>query len=354
MVDGTCSSGLTKANPLQSPPACTDVDPQPTAGVVHASVPDHERPFAKEVLSGSLVTAKPPGEIPLASTAETRVLSVSSQDRLPPDYRMRYPRLQAVVTRSTGCDRLPLAQMREEGIRAYHLDGYATQSVAQHTLLLLLALLRRLPEAGRLTQGTGQAHAGQPRWDRSFLQGRHLDEVTIGVVGTGRIGSRVVRLLTGLGGRTIGYDIAPNAELARREGFRYADSLHDLLSHTDAVTIHVPLTSQTHKMIGREALSLMRRQAVLVNTARGDIIDQTAVAAALQEKRLAGYAADVLPGEPEPGDLPRFQHFDNVVMTPHLAAYDGHALRSRYETTARVVRCLLAQEETALAPYRAY
>lgn len=305
-------------------------------------------------MPGAFITEHPPASIPAEPAARTRVLTVSSQDDLPTDLLDRFPRLQAVVTRSTGCDRLPLARMHEQGIHAYHLNGYATESVAQHTLMLILALLRRLPEASGVTKGWDPVRPGPPRWDRSMLQGRNLDEVTIGVLGTGRIGSRMVRLLSALGATTRGYDIAPDSSLDRVAGFAYVESLQTLLRTSDVLTIHVPLTPQTHALIARDELRQLPAGALVVNTARGAIVDQEAVAGCLDNQSLSGYAADVLPGEPEPGDLDRFHGFTNVVLTPHLAAYDGHALRSRYETTARVAGWVLAGDEDALGPYRAY
>lgn len=323
----------------------------PFAGTVHASVPVHEHDWAQRALPGSTILQGPPGSCPLGVRSEARILSVSSQDRLDGSLLEEWPGLEAVVTRSTGCDRLPLAELEKRGVEAFHLDGYATKSVAQHTLMFLLMLLRRVPEATTMTRGRSRTQ-GKPVWDRSRLQGRNLDEVTVGVLGTGRIGSRVVRLLSGLGAKTVGYDIAPDASLCEVAGFRYSDSFEGLLAASDALTVHVPLTDKTRSMIDQAALQRLPRGAVLLNTARGEVVDQRAVIEALESGALAGYAADVLPGEPDPPGLARFQDRDRVVLTPHLAAYDAHALRARYETTASVIRSFFAGDPQGLQPHR--
>ncbi len=310
-------------------------------GSLHASVPRHEMAWAERVLPGAAIIQGPVEDCPARLRPNVRVLTVSSQDRVDPALLDRFPALQAVVTRSTGCDRLPLAELEERGVRAFHLDGYATESVAQHALMFLLMLLRRVPEAVARTRGAPAPGAREPRWDRSDLQGRNLDEVTVGVLGTGRIGSRVVRMLSALQVSTVGHDITPDPSLQDVAGFRYARSLPPLLAASDALTIHVPLTAATRAMINADTIKQLPTGAVLVNTARGDVVDQRAVADALRSGELAGYAADVLPGEPDPPELARFQETRRVVLTPHLAAYDNRALMARYEATAFVTRHIL-------------
>ncbi len=246
--------------------------------------------------------------------------------------------LEGIVTRSDGFDHLPLRWMRENGVRGYHLGGYATESVAHHALMFMLMLLRRVPEAGGVVGGMS------PVWDRSSLMGRHLEDVTVGVLGVGRIGSKVASLVSGLGGRVVGFDIDPDPRLEVLEGFRFVSSLDALLERSDVLSLHVPLDSSTRGLIGDEALAMLPEGACLVNTARGGIVDHDAVVEALWADRLGGYATDVLPGEPTPPDLERLAGLERVVVTPHLAAYDERTVDARYARTARIVDALVTGE----------
>lgn len=182
---------------------------------------------------------------------------------------------------------------------------------------------------------------------------RGLDELTVGVLGTGRIGGGLARRLTRMGVRVIGYDLVPDAALAELPGFAYTGSLDDLLARADVLSLHVPLTAATRGLLDEARLARLPRGALLVNTARGAVVDQAAVLAALEAGELGGYAADVLPGEPAPPDLARFRGHPRTILTPHTAAYDRRALAARYATTARIVRALQAGDHAALTPYLA-
>ncbi len=309
--------------------------------VVLVSVPDRERPYVDELLPGSVVLADRLSPRLAAEHAATRVLSVMVHDAVDAESLDGFDGLDAVVTRSAGFDHLPLDWFRKHGVPAYALGGYSTTSVAHLTVAMILGLLYRIPEAMAQTQGAFRGGRGAPGWDRSALAGRHLEEVTVGVVGTGRIGSHVVRTLTAMGAHVAGFDIEPDEAVAATPGFEYVDSLDALLESSHVVTLHVPLTARTGGMIGPEELARMPEGSVLVNTCRGEVVDQAAVEHALKDGRLAGYAADTMPGEPDPPDLARFADRQDVLLTPHLAAYNPFTIRARYETTARIVRAVL-------------
>ncbi|MEA3202181.1 MAG: (S)-sulfolactate dehydrogenase [Thermoplasmata archaeon] len=292
--------------------------------VLVTSVPREERALAEASLPGARIVAAPLG--PSMGERGVRVLCVSYADRVTRDTLAAFPDLEAVVTRSDGFDHLPLAD-----VACYHLGDYAADPVASLAVTFLMMLARRVPEAAARTR------AGS--WRRDGLVSRELDELRVGVLGAGRIGERVLRQLAELGVDAWAYDIKP------RPGFRMAESLDALLEGSDALSVHVPLDAATRGMIGARELALLRAPALLVNTSRGAVVDQAAVAEALRAGRLAGYAADVLPGEPEPAeDLARFAGLDNVVLTPHVAAYDRRTVRERYQRTGRIVAALLRGE----------
>lgn len=306
--------------------------------VVSTSVFGHEERFARAHLPGTCLLEDSLSSQVARAHADARVLTVMIHDHVEVEALEVFRALEGIVTRSDGFDHLPLRWMRENGVRGYHLGGYATESVAHHALMFMLMLLRRVPEAGGVVGGMS------PVWDRSSLMGRHLEDVTVGVLGVGRIGSKVASLVSGLGGRVVGFDIDPDPRLEVLEGFRFVSSLDALLERSDVLSLHVPLDSSTRGLIGDEALAMLPEGACLVNTARGGIVDHDAVVEALWADRLGGYATDVLPGEPTPPDLERLAGLERVVVTPHLAAYDERTVDARYARTARIVDALVTGE----------
>lgn len=320
--------------------------------VVLVSVPDRERVYVDEALPGATVLAGRLSRGLAAAHADARVLSVMVHDPVDADVLDVFERLDAVVTRSAGFDHLPVDWFRTRGVPAYALGGYSTTSVAHLTVGLILSLLYRVPEAMTMTQGTFRGGSAPPGWDRSGLSGRHLHEVVVGVVGTGRIGGHVVRTLSAMGGRVLGYDIEPDDALSPTSGFDYVGTLDALLESSDVLSLHVPLTERTRGMIGADELARLPEGAVVVNTCRGEVVDQAAVERALAAGRLAGYASDTMPGEPEVPELARFADRPEVILTPHLAAYNPFTIRARYAATARIVRALLDERPQDVAEFR--
>ncbi len=315
----------------------------PFEAVWSTSVPAHDADLAARTLPGcettrsSIQDSQPPAR-------RVRVLTCAVHDRLTAEMLERLPELEAVVTRSDGYDHLPLDALRDRSVAAYHLEGYATHSVARLALALLLALLRRVPEADH------RLHGGAGSWTRDPFVGRDLDDVTVGVLGAGRIGAALARMVHALGGTVLTHD--PVRDPALDDAVAWADDLDDLLRRSDALSVHVPLTDTTRNLLDADRLALLPPDAVLVNTARGAVVDQAAVEDALRVGRLAGYAADVLPDEPDPPDLARFADLPNVVLTPHLGAHNASALRRRWEATATVARAVLEGRAQDVATYR--
>lgn len=309
--------------------------------LVLVRVPHHDHALAARILPEARLDGGPLDATTAKRFPGCRVLSVMIHDAVSPDVLARFPRLEAVITRSDGYDHLPEAWMQKQGVAGYHLEGYATGSVAQITLSFIIALLHRIQEAAqRLRTGP---------WTRDPFVGRDLREVTVGILGTGRIGGEVARHLLAMGADVVAHDPAPEA---RVPGVRYLDGLPALGAASDVLTLHVPLTDVTRGCIDREALSHLPDGALLVNAARGEVVDQDAVLDALASGRLAGYAADVLPGEPEPPALPDLLDHPNVIVTPHLGAHNTYTIQERYRTTAHIARAVLAGDLGAVANYR--
>jgi glyoxylate reductase len=209
------------------------------------------------------------------------------------------PQLRVVANYGVGVDNVDLAAARSRNVLVANTPDVLTDAVAELTIALTLALLRRVAEGDRFLRRRGE-------WSFSleFMLGETLRDKTFGVVGPGRIGRAAASLAEGLGARTA---------FAGR-----GDDLGALLETADVVSLHLPLTSETRHLIDAEALARMRPTAVLVNTARGLIVDERALVEALGSGTIAGAALDVYESEPEVS--PELLELDNVVLTPHIAS----------------------------------
>jgi D-lactate dehydrogenase len=198
-------------------------------------------------------------------------------------------RLRLIALRSAGYDHVDLGYCRAHGITVCNAPGYGDASVAEHAFALLLALAKHLVANAEQTRRGRFADRPPPGIE---LAGR-----TLGVVGTGRIGLHAAAIGRGFGMRLLGFDRAPDPTAAAGLGLRHVE-LPALLAESDVVTLHVPGTPQTRGMIGAREFGLMKRGAILINTARGTVVDTAALLAALDSGRLGGAGLDVLPDEP--------------------------------------------------------
>lgn len=312
-------------------------------GVLSVSVPAGEQDVAEAAMPGRVV-ASALADVPPHVMASVELLSLAYHDHLTAAHLVAMPRLRAVVTRSCGHDHLPPRLLRPVGVDAYHLGDYATVAVAEHAVMLILCGLRHVPQAAARIKERG--------WDRTGLVGRGLDEVTVGVLGTGRIGAATVRRLVGMGATVVGYDIEPDARLHGLDGFRYARGLDEMLQASDVLSVHVPLTVDTAGLVDARRLALLRPGAVLVNTARGEVVDPSAVIEALDARALTAYAADVLPEEPDPPDVERLRGRPDVLLTPHTAAQTAGTNARRYGRTGDILRALLEGRPETVAAHR--
>lgn len=225
------------------------------------------------------------------------------------------PNLRIIGRAGTGTDNIDCAAARERGVEVVNAPAANAQSVAEHAIALLFAVRRRVAEACAVMR------AG--RWDRGRFMGRELAGSTLGIIGVGRIGCTVANLARGLGMRVIANSPSATNDAARAAGLQalgieLVDYLA-LLRDADAITLHVPLKEDTRCLVGAAELKRMKRDAVLINTSRGGIVDESALARALRDGTIAGAAVDVYEEEPPPADHP-LRSLPNCVCTPHLAA----------------------------------
>lgn len=235
------------------------------------------------------------------------------------------PALRVVGTATVGFDHVDVEAAGRRGVAVVSVPDYCTEEVADHTLALLYALLRGVVELDRsVARGEWDSKAAGPL--------RTLAGLRVGIVGLGRIGGAVAARLLALGVEVWANDIAPVA----RDGVRFVE-LGELLRACDAVTLHVPLTDETLGLLGRDALASLRPGALLVNTARGPVVDTGAVLEALRSGRLGGAALDVLSEEP-PSAVPAAT---NLIVTPHAAYYSEASEERSYRLCVARVRDVL-------------
>ncbi len=247
------------------------------------------------------------------------------------------PSLKGVIAYGAGYDHIDVGAMKRKSVQACNCRGENAQAVAELAFGLILCLLRRIHKADLWIRAGEWEKAGRvlPEW----ASGKELWRKTLGVIGLGQIGARVVRIAKGFDMKIIGYDPFMKPEQYNRLGVEPV-FLTELLSRSDVVTLHVPLTPDTEKMLNSRALTSVKPGMILVNTSRGRVIDEEALIDALQTGRLGGAALDVFVTEPLPPGHP-LAKMDNVVLSPHLGALSREAGDRLSDSVIRQVRDIL-------------
>lgn len=262
-------------------------------------------------------------------------------DRVDEDLLGHAGSLRVVSTMSVGYDHIDVQACRRRGIAVGHTPGVLTDATADFTMGLILTMVRRIPEAA------AEAREGRwTSWSPTWMLGLDLSEAVVGVVGLGRIGKAVARRAKAFGARLLYSDredhLQTEADLAAEKV-----ELDDLLAKSDVVTLHVPLTTETHHMISTNELRRMKPNALLVNTSRGPVVDAAALKQALRMGWIGAAALDVTDPEPLPPEDELYQ-LPNCLVTPHIASA-GMATRTRMGTMA--VDNLLAGLRCEPLPY---
>ena len=249
-----------------------------------------------------------------------------------------FNRCQIVACASTGYDYVDVPAATARNIWVTHCPGYCTDEVATHTIALILSQARRLPQVRHLARN----QAWDPRPVRPLP---HVKRQTLGVIGWGRIGKAVTTKAQALGFNVLAHDpyIDPQHMLAA--GVTPADR-ETLVRAADYISLHTPLTAETRGMVNADLLGLMKPTAYLVNTARGLLVDESALLTAVQTGHIAGAAVDVLANEPPPADHP-FLHDDRFVVTPHSAWCSEEADQAVWEWAAGYVANVFRGERPA-------
>jgi len=293
--------------------------------------------------------------IDLAKDAD--IISVFVNSEVRKEIIEQLPNLKLIVTASTGFDHIDIDFAKQKNIPVANVPAYGSQTVAEFTFALLLTLSRRVYWGyHQLREGTS--------FDLSQLEGFDLEGKTLGVLGTGKIGQNVVRIAKGFAMNVIATDPFPKPELAKQFGFEYV-SLDELLAKADIITVHVPYLPDTHHLINSTNLAKVKKGAILINTARGEIVETEALLAALNDGRIKAAALDVLEGERDlkeervimAGTDPKIERMENmrklvedhvlidlpnVVVTPHMAFFTREAIGRIMQTTADNIKNFIA------------
>ena len=268
------------------------------------------------------------------------------------------PKLKGIATMSVGTDHIDLKETKRRDILVSNVPAYGPNTVAEHTIALLLSLSRNIVPSVERTRSGEYEYSGLTGWD---LAGK-----TLGIIGTGKIGSHVARIAQGLGMRLIGYDPHPNQDLASSTGLEYM-SLPQLFHAADVITLHIPLIKETEHMLGKEEFEQMKKGVVVLNTARGGLIDPQALVEAISQGRVSQAGLDVLEDE---GLLkeekqffsPYFKLADyqttlanhalmrdpKVLVTPHNAFNSKEALHNILSTTVDNLQGMMVSDPVNL------
>lgn len=296
--------------------------------------PDHDVTLVEESLS----------ETSVGQYAGAQIISTFIYSKLDRAVLDQLPSLRLIATRSTGFDHIDLSYCSQRGITVCNVPTYGENTVAEHVFALLLAISHRLLEA------VDKARRGP--FSPEGLEGFDLQGKTLGVIGTGSIGRHVIRIAKGFGMEVVAFDVRPDPELAERLGFRY-ESFDQLLTAADVITLHAPATPETQDMLSDSAFARMKHGVIIINTARGSLVDSRALIQALRSGKVAGAGLDVLPDEPlireeveliwsifrDKRDLRDLVanhvllRMPSVVVTPHSAFNTREAVGRIVETT---------------------
>jgi len=280
---------------------------------------------------------------------DVQVIGIFIYSRMNADILDRLPKLKIIVTMSTGYDHIDLDECRKRNITVCNVPFYGENTVAEHTFALILALSRKVFQSIERTKKGDFTYEG--------LTGFDLKGKTLGLIGTGHISAHVARIAYGFEMNILGYDLNQDSELIKNYGMKYVE-LNSLMKESDIVSLHLPLNDKTRHIIDKKNLSIMKPTALIINTARGGLIDTDALVRALQRRKIAGAGLDVLEEENDIKEEKQllssesdqthnvqtllenhilFQ-LDNAIVTPHNAFNSIEALERIIDTSIQNIK----------------
>lgn len=288
-----------------------------------------------------------------AQTQDALIAEAASADYILAGGRLKISRevldkaekLQMIQRSGVGLDALDLTAIKERNIPLYVNQGVNAESVAEHALLLMLACLRKLPTVDRNTKN------GIWKKQEQGVRTAELKGKTVGIIGMGNIAMTLVGLLKPFHVKILYYNLVQMSDDFENENNMTFVGINELLKNSDLVTIHCALTPKTRNLINTDTLGFMKDGAILINTARGEIVDPAAAADALKSRKLSYAALDVHAKEPIPQDYP-LKDIDNVILTPHIAGVTADSFRAMMHDAFRNIECFDKGAMDSIAPYR--
>jgi D-lactate dehydrogenase len=310
-------------------------------------VPKIEQPIFLELLAGSDLAfyEEKLSENNINEAKDADIVSVFTNSVMTKDVIDSLPNLKAIVTRSTGFDHIDVAYANTKGIKVCNVPAYGSETVAEFAFALILTLSRKVREA---TSGLKENGDYTVPIDS---QGFDLSGKTLGVVGTGKIGKNVVHIARGFSMNVVAYDLYPDLAFAKENNFVY-ETLPNILAQSDIVTLHAPYTKENHHLINQENISLFKKGAYLINTARGELVETEALLLGLKNGTIAGAGLDVLEGERnfKKGEVIPMLDMPNVVMTPHIAFNTKEAEMRIIQTSVDNIKNFISGTAINLVP----
>lgn len=261
------------------------------------------------------------GDALAAVCQDAEIVSAFVATAFPRSVIAKLPKLKLISTRSVGYDHIDLAACAERDITVCNVPDYGSHVIAEHVFALLLSTMRHIPEADKRVEGGV--------FDYHGLRGMALRGKTIGILGTGKIGRTVARIAHGFGMTILATDICRTAEIEREFGVRYVP-FAELIAQSDILTLHAPATKDTEHLLNAKAFGAMKKGMVLVNTARGSLIDTKALLKALDDGTVSHALLDVLEHEQNFAENTTLVAHPRVVVTPHIAFYADDSMRNMY------------------------
>ncbi|MGA2461761.1 MAG: D-glycerate dehydrogenase [Candidatus Bathyarchaeia archaeon] len=256
----------------------------------------------------------PPGrQVLLEHVRDVEGLLCLLTDKVDAELMNKAPKLRVVSNYAVGYDNVDVVEATRRGIIVTNTPDVLTETAADLAFALMMAAARRIVEGDKLVRA-----GNWKTWGPLILLGQDIHGATLGIIGFGRIGRAVARRAQGFGMKSLYYDLRRADEVEKELGVEYAE-FERLLTESDFVTVHTNLTTETHNLIGAKELARMKKTAVLVNTARGPIVDNIALFEALRDRKIAFAALDVTEPEPIPSNHPLLS-LSNVIITPHIAS----------------------------------
>jgi len=323
--------------------------------IVFFEVASWEKEELKKIFPEALLVEKPLTEENVSEFTDTEIASCFIYSNFSKEIIEKLPNLKLIATRSTGFDHIDVSFCHQKNITVYNVPEYGSRTVAEHTFALILTLTRKI------YQSINQAKNFD--FNHEKIRGVDLFGKTLGILGLGKIGKEVVKIAHGFGMNVLVYTRKKDEALAKNLGFSYK-SLDEILSQSDIISLHLPLTDETKHIINKNNIKKIKKGAFLVNTARGGLVEAEALVLGLKEGVLAGVALDVLEGEKElmeeveiltegyqkTTDLKTLVlnhilvNHPNVIITPHNAFNTKEALFRILETTIKDIQGFLKGE----------